>query len=124
VSLCKNPTRFRHRNSCLFLSAADAVSVQFSCASWASWAESRSGKPGQAVLLGKLVCKIITNGFRSTRLLRQKRFRQSDVKPTGQRATQASQANCAAGQAGLQNQNKRLLVSVSGQVISNKKVAF
>jgi hypothetical protein len=45
------------------------------------------------VPLGKLGRKIITNGFRSMRLLRQERSRKSAVKPTGQRAAQASQAN-------------------------------
>jgi hypothetical protein len=73
------------------------------------------------VPLGKLERKIITNGFRSTRLLRQKRLRKSAAKPTGQRAAQASQANGAVGQAGLQNQ---FLVILSDRDFSSKKVAF
>jgi hypothetical protein len=76
------------------------------------------------VPLGKLGRKIITNGFRSTRLLRQERLRKSAAKPTGQRAAQASQANSAVGQAGLQNKNKRFLVILSNRVFSSEKVAF
>jgi hypothetical protein len=76
------------------------------------------------VPLGKLGRKIIANGFRSTRLLRQERSRKSAVEPTGQRAAQASQANGDVGQAGLQNQNKRFLVSMSDRVFSSEKVAF
>jgi hypothetical protein len=41
-------------------------------------------------------------------------LRKSAVKPSGQRATQASQANSTAAQAGLQNQNKRFFVIVRG----------
>jgi hypothetical protein len=52
-----------------------------------------------SVPLGKLGCKIITNGFRSTRLLRQKRFEkisfqanwaESDSGKPGQRCRCAS----------------------------------
>jgi hypothetical protein len=81
----------RHRRA----RATTALPVASSLYTCSSMAESCSGKPGQAVPLGRLGRKIITNGFRSTGLLRQERLRKSaaNCKPAGQRAAQASQAN-------------------------------
>jgi hypothetical protein len=106
------PDDFQIRQNFANLAEKTAIWQRCSCASWASWAESCSGKPGQTMPLGKLGRKIITNGFRSTRLLKQKRFEKISCQANwGQRATQASQASCATVQAGLQNQNKQFLLA-------------
>jgi hypothetical protein len=70
--------------------------------------------------------KIITNGFRSTRLLRQGRLRKSDdnCKPAGQKAARVSQANGAVGLAGLQNQNKRFWVYIVIEFFRARKLDF
>jgi hypothetical protein len=75
------------------------------------------GKPGR---------KIITNGFRSTRLLRQERLRKSAAycKTAGQKAARASQANGAVGLAGLQNQNKWFWVPIEIEFFRARKLRF
>jgi hypothetical protein len=78
------------------------------------------------VLWASQAAKIITNGFRSTRLLRQERLRKSDAncKPAGQKAARAGQANGAVGLAGLQNQNKRFWVYIVIEFFLARKLRF
>jgi hypothetical protein len=61
--------KFRRREVCLFFVATVSVS--------ALAGQSGSGKPGQAGPWASQRRKIITNGFRSNRLLRQERLRKS-----------------------------------------------
>jgi hypothetical protein len=87
--------------------------VQFSCR--AIWAESCSGKPGQAVPLGKLGRKIITNGFRSTRLLKQKRFKAINC--------QASLAESGSGKPGqLSFLNKKVALEKTFNTTTQRRI--
>jgi hypothetical protein len=76
------------------------------------------------VPLGKLGRKIITNGFRSTRLLRQERSRKSAVKQLGREWLGQARPTVPLGELGCKIKTNGFLIILNNRVFSSEKVAF